>query len=108
VTHFKNILFKFNIIKMKKIILLFLILIQFSFLEAQQTRVDTLNLNKIKNEALNNSKAMETLSYLCNIFGSRLMWSPQYKNAAEWIAAKLNEWNISKVYYEDINKKGKS
>jgi carboxypeptidase Q len=93
---------------MKRTILLLVVLLQFSFLQAQQTKVDTLDISKIKNEALNNPKAMETLSYLCNVFGSRLMWSPQYKNAAEWIAAKLKEWNISKVYFEDIDKRGKS
>jgi carboxypeptidase Q len=85
-----------------------LFILQFSVTGFGETGYDTLQLNNIKNEAINNSKAMETLSYLCNVFGSRLMWSPQYKKAAEWISTKLSEWNISKIYYEDIDKKGKS
>ena len=65
--------------KMKNAILLFLLLAALSVTRAQTAPVDTSGLGRIKYEALNNPKAFETLSYLCNVFGPRLMRSPEYK-----------------------------
>ncbi len=93
---------------MKNIILLLFVLAALSITRAQTAPVDTSGLGRIKYEALNNPKAIKTLSYLCNVFGPRLMWSPEYKKAAAWIESSLKEWNIPDVYFEDINKKGKS
>lgn len=72
------------------------------------SEVDTAGIGKIKNEAINNSKVMETLKAFCYTNGGRLMWSPEYRKSADWISAKLKEWGIPKVYFEDINHNGKS
>lgn len=92
---------------MKKFILLFIFLMYFS-VSFSQSSVDTSAFGKIREEVFVNTKAFETLVYLCDVLGPRLMWSPQYKESAEWIREKLHEWGIEKVYFEDINKKGKS
>ncbi|MFA5403709.1 MAG: M20/M25/M40 family metallo-hydrolase [Ignavibacteria bacterium] len=93
---------------MKKVIIFLIFFIQVSFLGAQSLKVDTIEINKIRNEAFNNSMAMENLKTFCYLYGGRLMWSPEYKKSAEWISAKLKEWEIPIVYYEDINRSGKS
>lgn len=93
---------------MKKVIIVLIIFLQVSFLGAQNVKVDTVEINKIRNEAINNSMVMENLKTFCYLYGGRLMWSPEYKKSADWISAKLKEWGIPKVYYEDINHKGKS
>jgi hypothetical protein len=93
---------------MKKVFLMFLFFVQFSFLFAQGNGIDNVVMNKIKNEAVQNSTAMENLKTFCYLHGARMMWSPQYKKAADWLSAKLNEIGIPKVYFEDINHSGKS
>jgi carboxypeptidase Q len=93
---------------MKKVIILILLLTQFSLLSAQGTKVDTTNLSRIKNEAIQNSTAMDNLKTFCYLYGARLMWSPQYKKSADWLSSKLKEIGIPKVYLEDINHSGKS
>lgn len=92
---------------MKKIILL-LFLLQFTVSFAQGTKINSNELEKIKNEVINNSNAWENLKTFCFNYGARLMWSPQYKKSAEWLADKLKEYGIPKVYFEDINHTGKS
>ena len=42
------------------------------------------HVERIKDEALNRSKLMETLSYLTDVIGPRLTNSPQMKRASEW------------------------
>lgn len=93
---------------MKKFLIFFVLLLQILINEAQSKDIDTAAINKIRNEAINNSKAMETLKSFCYLNGGRLMWSPEYKRAADWLSEKLKELGIPKVYYEDINRNGKS
>lgn len=94
--------------KMKNKILLCLLLAFLTLAEARPAPVDTAGLGVLKYEALNNQRAMGTLSYLCNVFGPRLMWSKGYNEAAAWIETQLKEWGIPEVYFENINKRGKS
>jgi len=97
---------------MKTIIFLFLFVFSFSQFHAQEINCDKSELSKtigkIKTEALNNSKAYESLSYLCDVIGPRLMWSQEYTKSALWLAEKMKEWQIEKVYKENINKEGRS
>lgn len=93
---------------MKKVIILLVLIFQLSVSSAQSLRVDTNEINKIRNEAINNSMAFDNLKTLCYKYGGRLMWSPEYKRAADWISTKLKEWGIPNVYFEDINHNGKS
>ena len=65
-----------------------------------QESVDTLTVAKIKNEGLNDSKAMETLSYLSDVYGPRLTGSPEFKEAADWAKKRLEEMGLQNVAIE--------
>ncbi len=56
---------------------------------------------KIKMEATKNSKVMETVSYLTDVYGPRLTGSPELMEAAEWAQKQLKEWGITNVKLED-------
>ena len=47
--------------------------------------VDTAAASAIRDEALKHSEVMQTLSYLTDVYGPRLTWSPEYKEAAEMV-----------------------
>ena len=63
-------------------------------------RVDLDAIYKIKDEGLNRSQVMTTLSYLTDVYGARLTGSPQIKAAGDWVKNKLNEWELSQVNLE--------
>src|SRR5436309_6719020 len=55
---------------------------------------------KIKDEGLNRSQVMETLSYLTDVYGPRLTGSSQMRAAQEWAQKKLKEWDLENVHAE--------
>jgi hypothetical protein len=55
---------------------------------------------KIKDEALNRSQVMETLSYLTDVHGPRLTNSPNMRTAAEWTKKRLESYGLSNVALE--------
>src|SRR5438093_8531427 len=63
-------------------------------------KVDLEAIYKIKDEGLNRSQVMTTLSYLTDVYGARLTGSPQIKAAGNWVKGKLNEWELSQVNLE--------
>jgi len=65
-----------------------------------QDKVDLDAIYKIKEEGLNHSQVMETLSDLTDVYGARLTGSPQIKAAAEWAKKKLMEWELVNVNLE--------
>jgi carboxypeptidase Q len=65
-----------------------------------QERVDLDAIFKIKDEGLNRSQVMDTMSYLTDVHGPRLTNSPQMKAAADWAKKKLSEWELVNVKYE--------
>ena len=64
-------------------------------------KVDLDAIYKIKDEGLNRSQVMNTLSYLTDVYGARLTGSPEIKAAGEWVKKKLNEWELSQVNLEN-------
>jgi carboxypeptidase Q len=54
-----------------------------------QERLDLGIVQRIRREGLENSKVMEYLSYLSDVYGPRLAESPQYLKAAEWAVSQL-------------------
>src|SRR5437879_9713012 len=68
--------------------------------QISQEPVDLDGIYRIKDEGLNRSQVMETLSYLTDVFGPRLTGSPQIKAAAEWTKKKLMEWELTNVNLE--------
>lgn len=64
-------------------------------------RVDLGVLHRIKAEAFGrNSRVMDTVFYLTDVYGPRLTGSPNIKDAANWTVKKLEEWGISGVKME--------
>src|SRR6185295_2293825 len=65
-----------------------------------QEKVDLDAIYKIKDEGLNRSQVMDTLSYLTDVYGARLTGSPQIKAAADWTKKKLAQWELTNVNLE--------
>lgn len=57
-------------------------------------RTDLQVLTLFKEEAIQKSEVMDTLSQLTDVIGPRLTNSPGYQQAAEWTRAKLAEWGL--------------
>ncbi|MBM4162589.1 MAG: M20/M25/M40 family metallo-hydrolase [Ignavibacteria bacterium] len=70
-------------------------------------KVDTAVISKIKDEGMNRSQVMEILSDLCDIYGPRLSWSPEYRRAGEWAAKKLTAMGLQNVHFENHGPVGK-
>lgn len=87
---------------MKKISqrIVFVLLVMFISVYAEEP-VDLQIVQKIKMEATQNSKVMETVSYLTDVYGPRLTGSPELREAAEWVQKQLKEWGINNVKIED-------
>jgi carboxypeptidase Q len=62
---------------------------------AGQEKVDLPVVNKIRHEAFENSKVMEHLSTLSDVYGGRLAGSSSYRKAAEWTVKALKEWGLA-------------
>lgn len=57
-------------------------------------------IHQIKEEGFSNSKVMETMSYLSDVYGPRLTNSPDIKEAAKWTTGKMKEWKLDHVNLE--------
>ena len=55
---------------------------------------------RIKDEGLNRSQVMQTLSYLTDVIGPRLTGSPALKRANNWTRDKLAEWGLANARLE--------
>jgi len=63
-------------------------------------KVDYGMLTKIRDEGLNRSQAMETLSWMGDVYGPRITGSPGYKQAADWAVKRMTELGFSNVHLE--------
>jgi carboxypeptidase Q len=55
---------------------------------------------RIREEGLNHSQVMETLSYLTEVIGPRLTASPNHKRANEWTRDKMQSWGLTNAHLE--------
>jgi carboxypeptidase Q len=86
---------------MKKISVLFLLLsVTFVQLTFSQDRVDEQVVARIKAEGFQNSKAMETLQYLVDVFGPRLTASPNIRASQKWMIGKMSEFGLKNARLE--------
>ena len=94
---------------MKRIALVFILVLCAGTASAQTfvEKVDTAMMSRIRDEGLNRSHAAEILEGLTDICGERLTWSPEFRGAAEWAAAKLSSWNASNVKLDPWEPVGK-
>ncbi len=84
-----------------------LLVTSIAFSQSAVPTVDTTAVSAIKDEAMSHSQVMEILSYLTDVYGPRLTWSPEYKEAAQWASSKLKEWGLQNVHYESWAPLGK-
>jgi carboxypeptidase Q len=57
-------------------------------------------IDKIKDEGMNRSQVMNTLSYLTDVIGARLTDSPQLKTANEWTRDTMTKWGLKNAKLE--------
>src|SRR6185436_12751331 len=55
---------------------------------------------RIRDEGLNRSQVMQTLSYLTDVIGPRLTGSPNLKRANEWTRDTLASWGMNNAHLE--------
>ena len=67
---------------------------------AQVEKVDLEMMKKIREEGMQRSQVMETLSWLTDVHGPRLTNSPQYNRATEWAKGRLAEWGLQNASLE--------
>ena len=57
-------------------------------------------IDRIKDEGMNRSQVMKTLSYLTDVIGPRLTNSPNMKRANEWTRDELTRWGLQNAHLE--------
>lgn len=62
--------------------------------QGPQEKFDQDAINKIKEEGMNHSQVMDTLSYITDVPGARLTGSPNIRVAQEWARQKLAAWGL--------------
>ncbi len=65
-----------------------------------QERVDLGIVDRIKAEAFDRSRVMETLRNLTDVHGPRLTGSPEFEDAARWAMGELNGYGVANVHLE--------
>jgi hypothetical protein len=86
------------------VVLLLIFVISPVSLLAQQTPAPTPDPNdpiqRIKDEGMNRSQVMQTLSYLSDVIGPRLTASPGMKRANEWTRDQMTKWGLQNAHLE--------
>ena len=57
-------------------------------------------ITQIRDEGLNRSQVMKTLSYLTDVIGPRLTGSPNHKRANEWTRDTLVSWGLTNAFLD--------
>jgi carboxypeptidase Q len=65
-------------------------------------------IDKIKDEGMNRSQVMNTLSYLTDVIGQRLTGSPSLKRANEWTRDTMAKWGLQNAKLEAWGPFGRS
>ncbi|HJU94265.1 MAG TPA: hypothetical protein VJ656_15115, partial [Pyrinomonadaceae bacterium] len=64
-------------------------------------------IQRIKDEGMNRSQVMQTLSYLSDVIGPRLTASPGMKRANEWTRDQLTKWGLQNAHLESFGPFGR-
>lgn len=84
----------------RSISFLLIFVVTFTGLAVGRDRIDDRVLAQIKAEGFQNSKAMETVGYLTDVFGHRLTNSENLKKAKSWMSTKMGEFGLENVRLE--------
>lgn len=60
-----------------------------------EERVDLYAINRIRTEAIQNSKVMDHMFYLTDVNGPRLTNSPNFFASADWVVSRMKEYGIT-------------
>ncbi|MCW5910904.1 MAG: M20/M25/M40 family metallo-hydrolase [Cyclobacteriaceae bacterium] len=97
----KNVIRKFIIIDIMKIFATGVLLLLMTPAFAQ---VGNDVLLKIKAASDKNPQAMNIVSYLSDVYGPRLMGTPNYYNSILWTEEQLKRWGIDKIEHQSFDK----
>ncbi len=67
---------------------------------AAQEKVDVATIERIKTEAMDHSQVMDIMSWLTDVYGPRLTWSPNARKAADWSVMELKKWGVADAHLE--------
>jgi carboxypeptidase Q len=67
---------------------------------AAQEKVDAPTIERIKTEEMNNGKIMDIMSWLSDVYGPRLTWSPNIVKAGDWAMSQMKSWGLQNVHEE--------
>jgi len=73
-----------------------------------EENVDLGMIQRIKNEAFENSKVMDHLFWLTDVYGPRLTGSPGFTAAANWVVKQLKQYGIEDASVQSWGKFGRS
>jgi len=73
-----------------------------------QSAPDLSAVHQIKTEAFQNSKVMDHLEYLSDLYGPRLTASPEWQEAAQWAMKELKSYGVENVHEEKWGPFGRS
>jgi hypothetical protein len=78
-------------------------------LSAQQPpeRVDLDAIYKIKQEGFQNSKVMDIMSWLTDVYGPRLTNSPGFRKSGDWAVKEMTSWGLTNVKLEPFGPFGR-
>ena len=88
---------------MKRYLVLFVVTMVFvpwTIAQMAVEKIDTVAMAKIRDEGMNRSQIMETISYLTDVYGPRLAWSPDYNEAAAWAKKRMESWGLENAHFD--------
>src|ERR1017187_8720558 len=85
---------------MKRALAVAALAIGFAMPLAAQEKVDVATVEKIKAEELNRSQVMDIMSWLSDVYGPRLTWSPNTIRARDWAMGQMRSWGLANVHDE--------
>src|SRR5579871_6260407 len=71
-----------------------------SLLYAQDEKIDSVMIQRIREEGLNHSQVADIAHQLTDVHGPRLTNSPGFHQAADWIVQTLQGWGLAKANME--------
>jgi carboxypeptidase Q len=77
----------------RRVLVLVPVVLAVAVLRAEE-RVDTDAIWKIRREGMQNSKVMQTVRVLADVYGPRLTGSPNLKAAGEWAIQQMQAWGL--------------
>jgi carboxypeptidase Q len=63
-------------------------------------KIDSAVTARIIDEGMNRSRVMDILSTMCDVYGPRLTWSPEYAEAARWAVKQMGDFGLANPHLE--------